>query len=240
VLAVSEEAADLVGPYVERYGLRMPVAAGSTSRYAYGINAFPTAVLIGPDGRIAWKGHYRELNDRILAKVLEDVVLGSPLAFTSDAVWNARAVEAARLASEGELHAAFAAIDAILALEEEAEADKAQARRLQGALTGHVLKLVARAREGLAKDPIGSWRLAEALAQELRDHELAAHAQAFLEQLTSEEPLATEIAARRALDEALKVLNKRGLNRARGRLEAVVQRYPDTEAALDARAMLRR
>jgi hypothetical protein len=240
VLAVSEEPADLVGPYVERHGLRMPVAAGSTSRYAYGINAFPTAVLIGPDGRIAWKGHYTQLSDRVLAKVLEDVVLGSPLAFKSEVVWEGRVAEAARLASEGELKKAFAAATAILTLGDEAAADKAQAKRLESALTAHVTELVKTARAGLGKDPIGSWRLVEELAGELEGHALHGQMKTFLEELTTQEPLATEIEARKALDAALKVLNKRGLNRARGKLEAIVQRYSGTEAALDARAMLRR
>lgn len=240
MLAISDEPADEVAKYLKRYRLQFPVAAGSTARYSYGINAFPTAILIDPAGRLAWKGHYSALNDKLLSKVLEDVVLGSPLAFSSETTWEGRVTEAARLAAEGELAAALAALDAIQALEDVSEADSAQAAELRAALEAHVQALVAGAREGVEKDALHSWRLVRDLSRELAGHPLGAPAQALLEELEQTEPMATEIAARKALDAALKVLNKRGLNRARGKLESVVQRFPGTQAADDARALLRR
>lgn len=57
VLALSDEGADLVAPYIKDNKLPFPVASGSNSGSTYKIEGYPTGFLIDPEGNIAWTGH---------------------------------------------------------------------------------------------------------------------------------------------------------------------------------------
>ncbi|MCG8409603.1 MAG: TlpA family protein disulfide reductase [Phycisphaerales bacterium] len=66
LLAVSYEDESKVKKYVKQEKVPYIVGgdAGST-RSEYGINGFPTAFLIDPDGKIAWKGHPAVVDNEI-------------------------------------------------------------------------------------------------------------------------------------------------------------------------------
>ena len=58
LVALSEETQSQVGRYVKQNKLPYIVGSGAkTAAKAYGIKAFPSAFLIGPDGVIEWVGH---------------------------------------------------------------------------------------------------------------------------------------------------------------------------------------
>jgi hypothetical protein len=242
VLALSDETEDLVGAYLEHVKLPFPVAAGSTTRYAYRVNAYPSTFLIGPDGNIAWKGHPSELTDAILERVLADVPGASPLAVPLEGTWAGRVADAAAQAAEGGLAAALDRLDALGAdSAAPSEDERADARRLREAIEAHVRDLVEKARaDAAARDWARVARGLDALTRELGSRVSGAPAHELLERLQSEEPSKSELAARRALDEALELLEKRGPHRARGQIEAVVRDYPGTKAADEARGLLAR
>mgnify|MGYP002622768107 FL=1 len=58
LVALSYEPDGVVAPYVAKHKIPYIVGSGAkSSRDAYGIRGYPTAFLIDPEGKIAWKGH---------------------------------------------------------------------------------------------------------------------------------------------------------------------------------------
>ncbi|QDV91387.1 Thiol-disulfide oxidoreductase ResA [Phycisphaerae bacterium RAS2] len=58
LVALSDEPKSKVGPFVEKYKMPYVVGGGAKSTLQkYGINSLPTAILIGPDGKVLWTGH---------------------------------------------------------------------------------------------------------------------------------------------------------------------------------------
>ena len=72
VLALSDESAELVEPYVEQLDLNFTVAAGSKSSGAYGVTGIPHSVLIDAQGNVAWQGSPYELSKGVIKKAVAD------------------------------------------------------------------------------------------------------------------------------------------------------------------------
>ncbi len=51
------------------------VVESSDSQTLYGVNGFPSSVLIGPDGKIAWSGHPAKVSEDQIEELLRDVEL---------------------------------------------------------------------------------------------------------------------------------------------------------------------
>lgn len=66
LVALSYEPGEKVGPYVKNNKMSYIVGGDAMStKDAYGINGFPTAFLVDPDGKIAWVGHPMEAEPAI-------------------------------------------------------------------------------------------------------------------------------------------------------------------------------
>lgn len=66
LVALSDEPKSKVGPFVEKYKMPYIVGGGAKATLQkYGINAFPTAILIGPDGKVVWTGHPAVIDSEI-------------------------------------------------------------------------------------------------------------------------------------------------------------------------------
>jgi hypothetical protein len=67
IIAISDEPAGKVQPYVEKNQLPFAIGYGSKSNKAYGVRGIPHAVLIDPNGNVAWDGHPADkgLDERI-------------------------------------------------------------------------------------------------------------------------------------------------------------------------------
>jgi GNAT superfamily N-acetyltransferase len=88
------------------------------------------------------------------------------------------------------------------------------------------------------RDFVRAVELARGLCDELGLHPLAAAPCALATRLAEDPDARREVEARALLDEALELVKRRGLDRARGRLEALVRDYPETRAADVARGRL--
>ena len=85
VMSGSSQAKGTIEPWLESKGVEFPIFiddGGQTSR-AYGVKGIPHCALVGPDGKIAYKGHPGSLKDALIEKVLAKVVLRFGFTFPS-------------------------------------------------------------------------------------------------------------------------------------------------------------
>ena len=77
VMSGSDEAKGTIEPWLASKGVDYPIFVddgGATAR-AYGVSAIPDCALIGPDGKVAYKGHPSSLTEKLIEEVLARVVL---------------------------------------------------------------------------------------------------------------------------------------------------------------------
>ena len=236
VLALSNEPASKVAPYVEQYNLPFPVASGSTTGgklgKMVGARGIPHSYLLDPKGRMVWHGHPASLTKKHLKAAMAGADRMGPNAVLS---WRGAiegAPEKALLAAaSGELAEAFNLIDKA--------AGSAGASALEECLEAHVADLCKQIDAAVGRADFGqSLPALECLAKELRRHPLGEAVQERLGQIENDEALQHEIEAAEAFERALIIVSKRGVKKARKSLQSVVKRFPSTQAAKRARGLL--
>lgn len=76
VISITNEGRGKVDGFVDQYGLTHPLVIESSNSLAlYGGSGYPTSVLIGPDGNVAWKGHPASLKSEQIEELLKNVRL---------------------------------------------------------------------------------------------------------------------------------------------------------------------
>jgi thiol-disulfide isomerase/thioredoxin len=244
VLALTDEIPEIVEPYLKSTRLALTVGAATTARQRYGVRAFPTTVLVGPDGRVTWVGHPKGLTADVLerAGVGVDATGFGPLALKAEDELAGRAGEAAAAAARGELGAALSIVARALAADGEdaaGAAERADLATLAARIDAHVDGLVARARRLAGeRELVRAQELASALCEELGLHPAAEAPCALAAELAQDPATQRAVEAQRLLDEALLVVQKRGMGRARSLLEAIVRDHPGPPAADVARRRL--
>jgi thiol-disulfide isomerase/thioredoxin len=176
VVAISDEAASTVRPFVRREGARMsyPVAVDQNNMTtnawmrAAGRSGIPTSFLVGRDGRIAWIGHPR---DAELERILPAVMAGK---FDPRLEQQARPLLAAadRAARQRNFREAYSHLDKVIELDPRVFSS-AILRRYELMLTGERNQQAADAflREAgrqFAQDPVTLEEFATALATDPR------------------------------------------------------------------------
>ena len=146
---MTNEPAGLVENTVTERGILYPVArvSGGAADAAYGISAFPTAILVAPSGEIAWIGHGNAY-EKLIPGLLKEVAFVPPLAAREHAPIN-------KLLAKQDYGAAWKKVVAAL---DKAPGD-AELAACRAALEGVVASRLASAR---AKHEAGHF--AEALA----------------------------------------------------------------------------
>jgi thiol-disulfide isomerase/thioredoxin len=67
LVALSDEPKSKVAPFVDQQKMSYVVGGGAkATQEKYGISAFPTAILIDPDGKVAWTGHPAVIDSEIV------------------------------------------------------------------------------------------------------------------------------------------------------------------------------
>ncbi|HIF39566.1 MAG TPA: hypothetical protein EYQ74_00535 [Planctomycetes bacterium] len=236
VLALSNEPASKVEPYVEQYNLPFPVASGSTAGGKLGAmvgqKGIPHSYLLDPEGRLVWHGHPNSLTKKHLKLAMAGADRVGPKAVLS---WRGeidgappKALEAA---ADGELAQAFKLI--------EKEAGSEGAGALDESLSAHVADLRKQIDLAVGRGDFGqSLAALESLAKDLKRHPLG---EAILErqrEIEEDETIQNEIEAAEALDKALELVANRGIKKAKKSLQSVVKRFPSTHAAKRARGLI--
>ncbi|MHC4660258.1 MAG: hypothetical protein ACYS8W_01095 [Planctomycetota bacterium] len=119
------------------------------------------------------------------------------------------------------------------------EDEKKEAAKLQTAIIKHIDALLAKA-EGLQKklELVKALEIYKALAKGVRSREAGDKAKKAVEAINSDEKLMRELEAEKALIKANKSAFKDGLDSAAGKFQAIIDNYPDTKAAKEAKAVI--
>ncbi len=75
VIGVTDESESKAKPYIERNKMQYPVAFGGGAK-EYKTRGIPHSWLVGPGGKIVWKGHPGGLNASIIEKHIEGARMG--------------------------------------------------------------------------------------------------------------------------------------------------------------------
>jgi hypothetical protein len=241
VLALSNEALKLVEPYADKHDLPFFVGAGSTSQKDYGVEGIPHSYLITPDGNVAWHGHPGGLSKGTIKKALKGArkSKGGFLPVQLQTEEGAKPTRAEKLAADGELAKALADVEATLADPKATSDDTAKATATKEALTKHVDGLFTTA-ETLVKnrDIARAMSLYDTLAKEFMGSERGTRAKTRRDEIAGDTKLMTEVEAAKELDKIKASIREIGLGKSRGKLEALVKKYPGTKAADRAKALL--
>lgn len=241
VIALSDEAPDLVAPYVEQLDLDFTVAANSMAGDTYGVTGIPHSVLIDPEGNIAWIGSPYGLSKGTVKKALKgahkpkveflSVHLSKPV--------EGRAAKAADLAADGQLGLARKEIDAVLADEKAGDEAKAQATELRAAIEakvkaeeGHVDKLVQ------DREPDLALKILDGIGKELASGEEGARAKKRADEISADPKMKTELEASKAYDrlkEAIRPLKK---DKSKPKIEEFAKKYEGTRGGERAKYLL--
>jgi hypothetical protein len=74
IVCVSKQAPSAIETFIEELQPEYPIVAeASDSMRAYGRSSYPSAFLIGPDGRVVWDGHPASLDNGTIETALESV-----------------------------------------------------------------------------------------------------------------------------------------------------------------------
>ncbi len=236
VLAVSNESQDLVAPYVKKFGIPFAVGSGSKTGSALGklvgARGIPHSYLINPVGRMVWHGHPSSLKSSHIEAALKGAKRPGPndvLAWRGEV--NGASAKALKAAAAGDLGAAFKWV--------EKGATPEGAMDLRHILNAHVDDLrrqIDRAIE--RRDLLVSLPALELLAKQMKKEACFGEITARLKEIEQDEQIQHELKAAEALERALAVVAKRGLNKARNNLASVAERYAGTRAGERAQAML--
>lgn len=77
VMATSKEDKGKIEGWAKDKGAKFAffVDDGGATTTAYGVTGYPSSVILGPDGKVIWKGHPSSLSEKLVEQALEKVVL---------------------------------------------------------------------------------------------------------------------------------------------------------------------
>jgi len=218
VLAMSNEAADKVEPFIEQNGMvyRVGLDAGAAMK-AYGVTGIPHAFLIDKDGKVLWADHPSNLKESDIEKALEGATPpGGKLTGQLEPVQ--------MLLDKGQAGRALATLVTLqqsgkLPAEAKEQAQKAQARleREAKAALAHVQELLTK---GTAFQAVLAF---QDIATRFEGSEHGSAAQAALERMGKDE------AGKRAVDAAARIQKARQLNAGKHYDEAYAEYKPLAE-----------
>ena len=241
MLALSDESVKDVDGFLRKEAYTVRTASGSRSKAAYGVTGIPKSFLVGPDGKIIWKGHPRELTRAKVAEALtsarkpgeRDFLVVEP---STGARMHDSLNSAVLAAEEGRLGDALDAARAVANSEAENTTARAAASALVRDLDKHLELLNRQVEQAVvARDPLAAVRLLEGLAAVLGEREGGKAAATRLTALRADEAWAGELAGAQALDAATQASIGEGKAATKRAYTEVAGAHPGTRAAERAR-----
>lgn len=226
VIGITPEPPATIEPYLARHGVRFPIAIGDVRAYA--LSSVPDAVLVGPDGRILWRGRPYHLDDATIDEALQ----GARPAHVAPGL---EAVHAMRCKN--------AHGDAAIALEQLVTDQSLSARALDQAqrwrksyenAVRDALQLAARARDA---DPYAVWVALQPIAEHYEAIPGADEVRRELADLLADGRRRREIDAGRKLAAALDAADQLDFDAADALCKEVVQKFASTRAGKAAAAL---
>lgn len=244
VLAVSDEGDDLVGEYVDTMGISsVRVAAGFTSGAAWGVRGYPSAVLIDPEGNVAWTGHPSEVTSGKVKKLLKGAKpsKGGYLAYELGREVAPALKSAAKAGDEGKLGKAISVAQEA-AKDESLDAtvrEEAAALAAEYVAYGELLQSQAEALIS-KRSMVRGVAVYGDLVKALDGTEIGEAVGKRLSEIENDEELQNELAADEAYAKAMEAVERRGAKKAKPKFESIVKKYSGTKAAERATKKLRK
>lgn len=242
VLALSNEDEAKVSKYVEEMGVKVRTAAGFSTGSKWGVTGYPSAVLIDPEGNVAWTGHPSSLSSSTVKSALKGAkpMGGGYLSFRVSRELSSKLKQAAAAAEDGKLGKAHSLAQRLAADENADAADREDAGVFAGEVLGFGELLMKQANSAIeARSMVMGIEVLEALKKEFGGTDLGESVATRLAEIAKDETLQNELAAEEAWNKALEAIEKRGLKKSASKLEAIVKKYPGTKAAERASFKLR-
>ncbi len=244
-MALSDENAEKVEPYSAQYDLPFPVAAGSGSNRQFsqlsGARGIPHSYLVDHEGTVIWEGHPGSLSKGTVEKAVKAAPkLANPmLALHFSETAKGALGKAYAAASSGKLAEALKGFAKVSADERSSSGDRASASDAAERIESHVGSIMTQIEKALERGHVlPAVRALDMLSDELKGHASGTRAANRLAEVTKDKVLANEIKGAEALEKALELGAKRGMKKAKGKLEAVIKNFPGTKAADRARAKI--
>jgi thioredoxin-like negative regulator of GroEL len=219
VVGVTNEPESLVTKHIDKKKMNFPVAivGGDDFDRAYGVRAFPSSFLIGPDGTVEWAGHPGNFPEDVLEKLLEKLDL--PPELNGDYA-DIRENLAARKYGK-----AWKAVERDLAKNPEDAQLKAASEFLGKGVTDRLAAAEAAIGEGQYGK---ARRLYDELLGPWSDVPGADAAKAALAELKKNKDAKNELAASDKLDDAIALFRKGELEKAAKSFAVIAKKYPET------------
>jgi hypothetical protein len=245
VLAVSDEAPDVVRGYLDQGGYSVRTSAGSQAGDAYGVRGIPDSFLIGPDGKIVWQGSPFSLTDAQIEEALRGVKpgagLGNLLAVPPSREYAKRLKAATDLGSAGKPAKALAAARAVAADEKAEAVDKVDAEHYAFEITGYLGELQKQIDELLAAKEVQ--RVVEALETLSKEFGATPEGKPFAEKLAAvktDKSLSKELDAAKAYQKLQKDIAKLSASKAKVKQAEFAEKWKGTRAGERAMAASRK
>ncbi len=244
VLAVSDESDALVAPYLDQNGVGVRVASGSSTNQAYSVTGYPSAVLIDPEGKIAWTGHPSSLTKGKVEAAVKGAKAGDAgdfMALSFDREFDRKLSSAVKAATSGKLGKALSASRSAASNPKISDAQREDAAYLAGEIEAHVQLLRDQADVFLAnREVLTGIMVLGTLSKELKGTDVGDALAERLDEISKDEAITREVDAAEAFEKARALAARRGAKKAVKKYEAIVKKYPGTKAAERAAMILRK
>lgn len=242
MLAVSDEDEEKVSTYIEKMGVAVRTSAGFKGNEAWGVRAYPSAVLINPKGEIVWTGDPRDTINSQIKSALKGAkpAGGGYLGFDAGRELSPKLKSAAKAAAEGKLGKAHGAALKLANDEKADAATREDAEVFAGEILAYAELLQVQAERFIEdRSMIKGVEVLEAVAAAMKGTEFATGVEGRLAEIGKDPELQKELAAAQAFAKAMAAAEKRGMKKSASKFEAVVKKYPGTKAAKRATMKLR-
>ncbi len=240
VVALSDETPEKVAEYVDELGITVRVASGFSNVASYKIPGYPSATIIGPDGKVAWSGDPRSLSNGTVESALKDAKPRSSnfLAVAPSKEPSAKLAPVGKAMEQGKIGKALATLQGMATDGKSAAAEQAEAAALAAEIEGHVKLLNEQAEAFVAsRSVLEGLTILDALSKELAAHELGTAAKARAAQIRKDPALAKELEAAEAFDKLRASVAKLSTSKAKDKYGEFVKKHEGTRAAERARTL---
>ncbi len=241
MLALSDEDDKKVAEYMEQHDIQVRVASGYKQNPGYPSRGIPASFVIGPKGKILWKGHPSSISSGLIKKALKGAKKGSTnyMSFNSATDFDNKAVaKLAEAAGSGKMGKALKGARALIA---KADGAQEQAKAFEAELVAYGQLLGEQTEVFITKhEMVKGTDVLAAIAKEFKGQDIGDAAATRLKEIEGDEALAMEWKADKALIKARAFAAKKGMKKAVKKFEDVGKKFANTTAGKKARALTRK
>jgi len=244
VVGITNEPEDKTMAFVESTGMKgivafMSQASVTNDMKQYGFPGLPSAALVGPQGKLVWKGHPSGLEASIIKSNLKGVQIRPENPFAIQVELPGKYAAVQKKLADGKLGTAWKALQAALKRKvdpDDASKLKAAVKKIEEEFKNHLRSADTALGEGRYYDAQTTWK---SMAKHYRGYERTAEVKEKLADLARNTSVRKELDAGRRIATALAAHDKKQTKRAIQGLKSILTGpLKDTKEAKRARELL--